>query len=118
MAPTLEASSSSCRSEPNQPDHTIPESKEVEEPEAITSSPQLETFHPGPSFPQPQSEFVGLRVVDEPEEMRDANDLRAGLLQRHRPWPPQLRKFVRSRVERTRRQNFGFSCDSSRRGGY
>ena len=86
VAPTPEASSSSCRSGPNRSDHTIPESEEVEEPEATSSSPQLETFRPGPSSPQPQPEFVGLRVVHEPEEMRDTSDLRAGLLRRHRKW--------------------------------
>ena len=36
-APNLEASSSSCRSEPSCPDHTILESDEAEEPEATSS---------------------------------------------------------------------------------
>ena len=44
-APTLEASFSSCRSGPSRSDHTIPESKEAEEPEATSSSLQLVVFH-------------------------------------------------------------------------
>ena len=51
VASTPEASSSSCRSGPSRSDHTIPESEEAEEPEATSSSPQLETFRPGPSSP-------------------------------------------------------------------
>ena len=81
VAPTPEPSSSSCRSRPNRLDHTIPEPEELE---AISSSLQLETFRPGPSSPQLQPEFVGLKVVHKPEEMRDTSDLRAGLLRRHR----------------------------------
>ncbi|KAL6332099.1 hypothetical protein AAG906_020780 [Vitis piasezkii] len=69
--------SSSCESGPSWPDHTVPE------PEDTSSSPQLETFHPGPSSPQHQTDFVGLRVVHEPKEVRDMNDLRARLLRRH-----------------------------------
>ena len=49
-APNLEASSSSCRSGPSRPDHTIPEFEE--EPEAISNSLQLVVFHPGPNSPQ------------------------------------------------------------------
>ena len=58
---TPEALSSSCRSGPSQPDHTISES---EKPEATSNSLQLVIFHPGPSSPQPESEYVGLQVVD------------------------------------------------------
>ena len=82
-APTPEASFSSCRFGPSRPDHTIPESEEAEEPEATSNSLQLEIFHPGPSSPQPKPEFVGLQVMDEPKEMRDTSDLRAGLLRKH-----------------------------------
>ena len=83
--PTLEASSSSCRSGPSRPDHTIPESEEeAKEPEATSSSLQLIVFNQGPNSPQPDPEFVGLQVADEPEEMRSTSDLRARLMQR--PW--------------------------------
>ncbi|KAL6317874.1 hypothetical protein AAG906_030628 [Vitis piasezkii] len=51
-APNLEASSSSCRSRPSRPDHTIPESEE--EPEATSSSLQLVVFHPS-LVPEPSS---------------------------------------------------------------
>ncbi|KAL6332490.1 hypothetical protein AAG906_008521 [Vitis piasezkii] len=81
-APNLEASSSSCRSEPSRPDHTIPESEEAEEPEATSSSLQLVVFHPGPSSPQPEPS-PGLQVVDKPEEMRSPSELRERLMQRH-----------------------------------
>ena len=80
---TLEASPSSCRSGPSQPDHTILESDEVKEPKATSSSLQLVIFYPGPSSPQPEPESAGLQVVDEPEEMRNTSNLRAGLLRRH-----------------------------------
>ena len=55
-------------------------------PEDTSSFPQLETFRSGLSSFQPQLDFVGLRVVHEPEEVRDMNDLRTGFLQRHRKW--------------------------------
>ena len=83
---TPEALSSSCRSGPSQPDHTISESEEAKEPEATSNSLQLVIFHPGPSSPQPEPEYVGLQVVDEPKEMRDTSNLRAGLLRRHGKW--------------------------------
>ena len=85
-APTLEASSSSCRSGPSRSDHTIPKSEEAEEPEATSSSLQLVVFHQWPSSPQPDPESAGLQVVDEPEEMRSTSDLRARLMQRHGKW--------------------------------
>ena len=53
------------------------------EPEDTSSFPQLETFHLGPGSSQPQLDFVGLRVVHEPEEVRDMNNLKTGFLQRH-----------------------------------
>ena len=100
MAPNLEASSSSCRSGPSRPDHTIPESKEAEEPEATSSSLQLVVFHPGPSSPQPEPESAGLQVADKPEEMRSPSELWERLMQRygkrlHVPidlGPPQAKK--------------------------
>ena len=79
----LEASSSSCRSEPSRSDHTILESEEAEEPEATSSSLQLVVFHSGPSSPQPEPEFAGLQVADKPEEMRSPSELRERLMQRH-----------------------------------
>ncbi|RVW61439.1 hypothetical protein CK203_032029 [Vitis vinifera] len=82
-APNLEASSSSCRSEPSCPDHTILESDEAEEPEATSSFLQLVVFHPGPSSPQPKLESVGLPVADKPEEMRSPSEIRERLMQRH-----------------------------------
>ena len=71
-------SSLSFESVPSRPDNLAPE------PEDTSGSPQLETFLPGPRSFQPQPDFVGLRVVHEPEEVRDMNDLRTGFLQRHR----------------------------------
>ena len=82
-APTLEASFSSCRSGPSRSDHTIPESEEVEESEATSSSLQLVVFHQGPSSPQPDPESAGLQVAYEPEEMRSISELRERLMQRH-----------------------------------
>ena len=82
-APTLEASSSSCRSGPSRPDHTIPESEEAEEPEATSSSLQLVVFHQRPSSPQPDPESASLQVADKPEEMRSTSELRERLMQRH-----------------------------------
>ena len=52
-------------------------------PDDTSSSPQLDTFRPGSGPSQPQPDFVGLRVVHEPEEERDMNDFRAGFLERH-----------------------------------
>lgn len=49
-----------------------------------SSSSQPDTFHPGTSPSQPQPEFVGLKITNEPEEERDMNDLRVGFLERHR----------------------------------
>ena len=80
-APNLEASSSSCRSGSNRPDHTIPESEE--EPEAISSSLQLVVFHPGPNSPQLEPESISLQVTDKPDEMRSPSELRERLMQRH-----------------------------------
>lgn len=53
-------------------------------PEITSSSPQLDTFNPGTGPSQLQPEFVGLRVVNEPEEERNMNDLRTWFLKRHR----------------------------------
>lgn len=49
----------------------------------MTSSLRLDTVNPriGPS--QPKSEFIGLRVVNEPKEEEDTIDLRVGLMERH-----------------------------------
>ena len=80
-APNLEASSPSCRSEPSQSDHTIPESEE--EPEATSSFLQLIVFHPGLSSPQPESESAALQVANKPEEMRSPSELSERLMQRH-----------------------------------
>ena len=107
MAPNLEASSSSCRSGPSRPDHTIPESKEAEEPEATSSSLQLVVFHPGPSSPQPEPESAGLQVADKPEETRSPSQLRERLMQRHGKrlhvpidlGPPQAKKVCLDRGE-------------------
>ncbi|RVW35590.1 hypothetical protein CK203_112559 [Vitis vinifera] len=63
---------------PRRPNNPAPE------PEDTSSFPQLETFRSGPGSFQPQLDFVGLRVVHEPEEVNDMNDLRTGFLQRHR----------------------------------
>ena len=52
--------------------------------EDTSSSPQLDTFHLGTGPSQPQPEFIGLRVLNEPEEERDMNDLKIGFLERHR----------------------------------
>ena len=52
-------------------------------PEDTCNSSQLETFYPGSGPAQPQPNFVGLRVVHEPEEERDMNDLRIRFLERH-----------------------------------
>ena len=82
-APNLEASSSSCRSGPSRPDHTIPESEEAEEPEATSNSLQLVVFHPGPSSPQPEPESASFQVADKPEEMRSPSELWERLMQRH-----------------------------------
>ena len=81
MSHTPARRSSSCEFGSSRSDHTI---SELEETKDISSSPQLETFCPGPSSIQPQTDFVGFRVAHEPEEVRDMNDLRAGLLRRHR----------------------------------
>ena len=82
-APKLEVSSSSCRSGPSRPNHTIPEYEEAEEPEATSSSLQLIVFHPRPSSPQPEPESAGLQVADKPEEMRSPSELKERLMQRH-----------------------------------
>ena len=49
-----------------------------------SSSPRLDTVNPGIGPSQPRPEFIGLRVVNEPEEEEDMNDLRTRLLERHR----------------------------------
>ena len=49
-----------------------------------SSSPWLDTVNPGTGPSQPRSEFIGLRVVNEPEEEEDMNDLRTRFLERHR----------------------------------
>ena len=67
-------SSSSFESVPSRSDNLAPE------PEDTSGSPQLETFLLGPRSFQPQPDFVSLRVVHEPEEVRDMNDLRTGFL--------------------------------------
>ena len=53
-------------------------------PENTFSSPQLDTFNPGTSPSQLQQEFIGLGVVNEPEEEGDMKDLKTGFLERHR----------------------------------
>ena len=45
---------------------------------------RLDTVDPGTGSPQPESEFTGLRVVNEPEEEEDMNDLRTRFMERHR----------------------------------
>ena len=81
MSHTPARRSSSCEFGSSRSDHTI---SELEETKDISSSPQLETFCPGPNSLHPQTDFVGFRVAHDPEEVRDMNDLRAGLLRRHR----------------------------------
>ena len=81
VAPNLEASSSSCRSGPSRPDHTIPESEEAEEPEATSNSLQLVVFRP--SSPQPEPKSARFQVADKPEEMRSPSELWERLMQRH-----------------------------------
>ena len=78
MSPAPDLSSSSLDSVSSQPDNL------ALVPEDTSSSPQLETFRPGSGPSQPQSNFVGLRVVHELEKERDMNNLRAGFLQKHR----------------------------------
>ena len=78
VSPTPDLSSSSCRFEPSLSYNP------ASEPEETSGSPQLEPFRPGPSSSQPQSDFFGLRVTHELEEVRDMNNLRVELLQRHR----------------------------------
>ena len=51
-----------------------------------SSSLQLDTINPGTDPSQPQPEFIGLRVVNEPEEEEDMNNLRIGFFERHRKW--------------------------------
>lgn len=50
----------------------------------VTSSSHLDTVNPRTSSSQPESEFIGLRVVNEPKEEENMNDLRVGLMERHR----------------------------------
>ena len=70
-------SSSSLDSASNRPDSPEQVSEDT------SRSPQLDTFHSGTGPSQPQPEFVGLRVLNQPEEERDMNDLRTGFLERH-----------------------------------
>ena len=81
VSQTPDLQSSSCESGPNRPYNPALKPKE---PKDTSDSPQVETFRLGPSSFQPQPDFVGLRVVHEPEEVRDMNYLKVGLLRRHR----------------------------------
>ena len=51
-----------------------------------SSSSQLDTINLGTGPSQPQPEFIGLRVVNDPKEEEDINDLRTRFLERHRKW--------------------------------
>ncbi|RVW72062.1 hypothetical protein CK203_054799 [Vitis vinifera] len=62
VSSTPDLSSSSSDSASSRPNNPAPEPKDT------SSSPQLETFRPGPSSSQPQPDFVGLRVMHKPEE--------------------------------------------------
>ena len=76
-------------------------------PEDTSSSPQPDTICLGSGPSQPQSDFVGLRVMHEPEEERDMNDLRVRFLERHRKRlydpidivPPPTKRVCPERVE-------------------
>lgn len=78
MSPAPDLSSSSSHSASSRSDSL------TQVPEDTSSFLQLDTFHPGTSPSQPQLDFVGLRIVNEPEEEKDMNDLRVGFLERHR----------------------------------
>ena len=78
VSPPPNLSSSSLDSASSRPDSP------AQVPDDTSSSPQLDTFHPGTSSSQPEPEFIGLRVPNEPEEERDMNDLRTGFLEKHR----------------------------------
>ena len=76
-------------------------------PENTFSSPQLDTFNPGTSPSQLQQEFIGLGVVNEPEEEGDMKDLKTGFLERHRERlyeaidivPPPTKKVCSERAQ-------------------
>ena len=101
VSPTPDLSSSSSDSASSRSDSLAPV------PEDTSNSLQLETFRPGSGPSQPQPDFVSLRVVHEPEEERDMNDLRAGFLERHSKRlydpidivPPPIKKVCPERAE-------------------
>lgn len=52
--------------------------------EGNSSSLRLDTVNLGIGPSQLESEFISLRIENEPKEEEDMNDLRAGFMERHR----------------------------------
>ena len=100
VSPVPNLSSSSTYSEYNRSDGLAQASEDN------SSSPWLDTINQGTGPSQPRSEFIGLRVVNEPEEEEDMNDLRTKFLERHRKRlheaidivPPQAKRACPSTV--------------------